>query len=561
MPKRHAAARRSTTSSTEPLQRVRRERKARQVYSPSVELRDRPPAKRQQATSGSSRSPSPPQVQAPERSRSPSVAATTGNQQGEQPKRRRGRACAPSTPLHKQLETRIAGQVKKLKFNLTFVEAYEQEGWRRASMDKLKPSDELIKAQKMMLQLKREIRDSLLELRALNEHDPKLIVTSGPAPGSPDDELTGVAYEHIVCARCGGTEDSEDNDILLCDNPGCDRAYHQQCQNPIVPTASIPEGDVEWFCEVCHAVFESLKKLNYALGTTYDTVDEVFPYLEEEEEEARQLQAAAAAPRSTLTDMAWGDDEDEEDDDFVPEQDIAMSDDDAETSRPATSESDDSDCSSDEEENVVEEEKDVDASELEFLHKGDVLDETRRTTRSGYTGTSSSAPRSKDQAGLVGAKVARLDVMGDLVFGVVLEHVNPTGHGPASHYRILYYDGIQQVLDAHGTTKVIKRAAQNADCEMHEDEPDDRLIVHGKRKRTPVDYRELNERMFANQADDDDANKSDDDYVLEQDETAHEDEDVYSPSHATTPQARDGRSRRARNKVDYNALNEGLLGY
>ena len=49
-----------------------------------------------------------------------------------------------------------------------------------------------------------------------------------------------------VCRRCGG-DTEEDNDLLLCDTPGCGASYHMWCLD--TPLASVPEGD--WFCPDC----------------------------------------------------------------------------------------------------------------------------------------------------------------------------------------------------------------------------------------------------------------------------------------------------------------------
>ena len=48
-----------------------------------------------------------------------------------------------------------------------------------------------------------------------------------------------------ACASCGGLDDAEGNQMLLCDAPGgCDVAYHQKCLTPALE--SVPEGD--WLC-------------------------------------------------------------------------------------------------------------------------------------------------------------------------------------------------------------------------------------------------------------------------------------------------------------------------
>ena len=49
------------------------------------------------------------------------------------------------------------------------------------------------------------------------------------------------------CAACGIGTWTEGNWLLLCDGPGCDKAYHTLCLSP--PLSSVP--DDEWLCPSC----------------------------------------------------------------------------------------------------------------------------------------------------------------------------------------------------------------------------------------------------------------------------------------------------------------------
>jgi hypothetical protein len=160
-------------------------------------------------------------------------------------------------------------QARRLRYPLAFIDAYEAEGWRKASREKIKPSKELENARRKILRGKRVLVDSLRDLQALNAGDEQLLHLTGPGP------VVSVAPEDIYCSRCRSTETREDNDILLCDNFGCHRAYHQQCQSPPVETSKIPDGDELWYCEVCLAIFNCLKVINSAFSTTYESVNQV----------------------------------------------------------------------------------------------------------------------------------------------------------------------------------------------------------------------------------------------------------------------------------------------
>ena len=64
-----------------------------------------------------------------------------------------------------------------------------------------------------------------------------------PAPAAEEEA------DDEACRRCGDTESTGTNAILLCD--GCDAAYHMLCLPR--PLATIPDG--EWKCPICNPAF------------------------------------------------------------------------------------------------------------------------------------------------------------------------------------------------------------------------------------------------------------------------------------------------------------------
>ena len=50
-----------------------------------------------------------------------------------------------------------------------------------------------------------------------------------------------------ICTACGEGWWAEGNWVLLCDGPGCERAYHTKCLRPALD--AVPEGD--WLCPAC----------------------------------------------------------------------------------------------------------------------------------------------------------------------------------------------------------------------------------------------------------------------------------------------------------------------
>lgn len=219
------------------------------------------------------------------------------------------------------------------------------------------------------------ILDELRKLQALNQSETQLLHLAGPGP------VVSVAPEAIYCSRCGSTDTTEDNDILLCDNLGCHRAYHQQCQTPVVETSDIPEGDELWYCQVCLAVFNSLKAINSAFSTTFETVDQVFPDLSEDEDEVAKTSSGSYDTR-TESENDSGDDQ--EDEDF--ELNDAEEDEDEDENDAEGDGHDISDNTADtwsikngdgSPQKIVADSSDVSDDELHYLSKEDVIDSER----------------------------------------------------------------------------------------------------------------------------------------------------------------------------------------
>lgn len=536
-------------------------------------------------------------------------------------------------------------QVKRLRFHLAYVEAYEGEGWRKASREKLKPSKELATANKKILAGKRAVVDTLAELQQLHQGHTQYPYLAGGGG------IVELLPEDIYCSRCGSTDADEDNDILICDNEGCQRAYHQKCQTPWLATTDIPVGNELWYCEVCLAIFNSLKAINYAFGTTYETIPEVFPeLLEEEEQEEQRDEATRGASGGGVFSGAGGEEEDgdeDDDEDFVDE-DGANDEDDGESGSEDSSDEDDAGRAESHGGDDVEPRDDDDEisdQELKYLRKSDVIDPNRyervdihprvacmytipmvgifcvdvclywfvgvcsrstrsRSTQSKTQTTNTKRPQQAD-ASLLGQKAAKVNPeTGNVVFGVVVEEaVNDDDDDESSEpqWQVIYYNDTMEMLTREGVHAAITCAREHENAgrvAMHDgndrrDEHDPRLILQGKRKRTQVNYRELNAMMFAGKEDSDDEAYADDEdeqrrqrdrdtaVAADDRDNDHVDaidrDDDYRPEpkkkttaakkkqqqeeSSTTTTTTEGRSRRERKRVDYNALNEGLLSY
>ncbi|KAG2530584.1 hypothetical protein JM16_000932 [Phytophthora kernoviae] len=233
--------------------------------------------------------------------------------------------------------------------------------------------------------------------------------------------------------------------------------------------------------------------------------------------------------------------------------------------------------------------------DLKYLHKDDVIDLNQRSMRSKVSvGSQATVPKKGKQEGIVGERVAKIDrKTKELILGVVVEF-HPPASGKYSRWRADYRDGTSELLTGQKINAAIARAAQMNDNESADNDDDadgdSSLVVRGKRKRTEVDYRQLNELMFAGKGEDSEddetfevKNESDDDGNEEEEDGAEEDQDegseeerdeekadgdISDQSSPTTVSATQDnvsqpanakRSRRERTNVDYLSMHEGIL--
>ena len=100
-----------------------------------------------------------------------------------------------------------------------------------------------------------KLRDELLaaasaELKAHGKKQPKRKREAVEEQVVEDLTSEEEEEEGEACSTCGGRHTSKSNAMLLCDGPGCEQAFHQQCLVP--PLQRIPPG--EWRCPTCSPV-------------------------------------------------------------------------------------------------------------------------------------------------------------------------------------------------------------------------------------------------------------------------------------------------------------------
>lgn len=93
-----------------------------------------------------------------------------------------------------------------------------------------------------------------------------------PVDAKDDDSGSGVSLEDLVCAVCLIGDATDENDLLLCDAQGCFRAYHMRCLEPIVTLKEVEatEGE-DWFCPLCSGMADCVHKIqSYYMGEEWD---------------------------------------------------------------------------------------------------------------------------------------------------------------------------------------------------------------------------------------------------------------------------------------------------
>ncbi|KAI5076240.1 hypothetical protein GOP47_0008305 [Adiantum capillus-veneris] len=185
----------------------------------------------------------------------------------------------------------------------SLIDAYSADGWKGQSVEKIRPEQELKRAEAQILQSKVKIRQELEKLHTLS--------LVGSIQESAFDDDGQIYFDDIFCAICKSKEVYPENDIILCDG-ACNRAFHQFCLDPPLRTEDIPPGDDGWLCPVCDSKFECLDAINDNFGTDFkveDSWEKVFAEVED----------ASAGDNLLGFQVEWPS-EDSEDDDYNPDK-------------------------------------------------------------------------------------------------------------------------------------------------------------------------------------------------------------------------------------------------
>eukprot|EP00953_Heterococcus_sp_UTEX-ZZ885_P024045 13179-Heterococcus_DN1.PRE.3 len=155
-----------------------------------------------------------------------------------------------------QIKAKMKSLISRLRQQMFRLEVYSQDASRSASSKKLAQHAEAATLDKRIRDTKLEVRELLKNLTEMNSDGARWDTLEPDEDGQID-------LEYVLCTRCGTSETTDENDLVLCDNTGCFRAYHQECLDPPVSSDVFEEDeDSDWFCWQCECIADCLEMLD-----------------------------------------------------------------------------------------------------------------------------------------------------------------------------------------------------------------------------------------------------------------------------------------------------------
>ncbi|DBA68760.1 hypothetical protein WJX79_008804 [Trebouxia sp. C0005] len=166
----------------------------------------------------------------------------------------------PEVSVYAKAYNKVKAQFTRMRMEETLLGVYGADGWRGAAKERIKLQSELDRARDQVMKCKAIIRDCVKFCE--DAEGDKAI------PSEHYDSDGELPEEFIFCAKCLKGESVEDNDIVLCDGD-CNRGYHEQCLQPRIHAADLPE-DEGWLCPACDAKADIILAINEEFGSEYD---------------------------------------------------------------------------------------------------------------------------------------------------------------------------------------------------------------------------------------------------------------------------------------------------
>eukprot|EP00532_Pseudo-nitzschia_australis_P007846 CAMPEP_0168175316 /NCGR_PEP_ID=MMETSP0139_2-20121125/7046_1 /TAXON_ID=44445 /ORGANISM="Pseudo-nitzschia australis, Strain 10249 10 AB" /LENGTH=884 /DNA_ID=CAMNT_0008093673 /DNA_START=126 /DNA_END=2780 /DNA_ORIENTATION=+ len=103
-----------------------------------------------------------------------------------------------------------------------------------------------------------------------------------------NDNDSGITLDDLQCSICMIGDATDCNDVILCDGKDCHRAYHMKCVHPAVKPEDIENEDEHWFCPICSKSAELMNEMHIlcvaddgddddASSSSWEDVHDVFP--------------------------------------------------------------------------------------------------------------------------------------------------------------------------------------------------------------------------------------------------------------------------------------------
>jgi len=259
---------------------------------------------------------------------------------------------APPKSVWETYEKRVVAQISKCRSARFFVDSYakDHDAGRGDKGQRIRPTGELDKYKAKYKAAKAEITSVLAEVAGLHPG-----VRWGGRGDAEDDDDGSVDVEEVACTICGAFESTDDNDIFMCDNAGCFRAFHAKCCDPPLEAEDLGGPDDDWFCHQCNCLENCIEAINEDWETEYGASTYALVFAEESDDDEGGDDAGGGDPGNSILTMDLGPSGSEADSDFDESgSESGSGGDSGGGSRSPGSGSDESGCSSEEDDDASE---------------------------------------------------------------------------------------------------------------------------------------------------------------------------------------------------------------
>jgi len=184
---------------------------------------------------------------------------------------------------YEKFKPRVQNLLVSIRRNEYAVFILNQDSYKNVGLRNKGQIEESKKLERKVMQDKKEVKNTIKELTEMNP-GPRWDTISIDSNGEID-------LDRVLCTSCGSNESSSNNDIVLCDNQNCFKAFHQKCVIPNIPNSVIADESSDWVCRQCQTLIECLEMLEREYpGATFDKWQDIYPECEEEKAEEDEFE-------------------------------------------------------------------------------------------------------------------------------------------------------------------------------------------------------------------------------------------------------------------------------